>query len=71
MQKKKDPFAPPYEPELLVAEDTVKEDEQDRGESFVILVSGICLVGWRLFEMGWGDSRVAAWSRATLLWVVL
>lgn len=33
-----DPFAPPYVEELFVAEDTVKEDEQDAGEGFVVLV---------------------------------
>lgn len=35
----KDPFSPPYVPELFVAEDTVKEEEDDEeGEAFVILV---------------------------------
>lgn len=33
-----DPFAPPYIEELFVAEETVKEDEHDAGESFVVLV---------------------------------
>lgn len=33
-----DPFAPPYVEELFVAEETVKEDEDDSGEAFVVLV---------------------------------
>ena len=33
-----DPFAPPYIEELFVAEETVKEDENDAGETFVVLV---------------------------------
>lgn len=37
--KPKDPFAPPYVPSLYVAEDTIKEDEDDTGDSFVVLVS--------------------------------
>lgn len=35
---KKDPFEPPYVPSLLVAEDIVKEDEDDEGQAFVVLV---------------------------------
>lgn len=34
-----DPFAPPYQQDLYVAEDVVKEDEHDAGEGFVVLVS--------------------------------
>jgi hypothetical protein len=37
--KPQDPFAPPYQPDLFVAEDTVKEDEDDQGEVFAVLVS--------------------------------
>ena len=33
-----DPFAPPYIEELCVTEETVKEDEHDAGETFVVLV---------------------------------
>jgi ATP adenylyltransferase len=33
-----DPFAPPYIEELFVTEETVKEDEDDAGETFVVLV---------------------------------
>jgi ATP adenylyltransferase len=37
-EKPADPFAPPYIPDLFVAENTVKEDEDDAGEGFVVLV---------------------------------
>lgn len=36
--KPQDPFAPPYQPDLFVAEDVVKEDQDDQGECFVVLV---------------------------------
>lgn len=34
-----DVFAPPYQPLLYVAEDTIKEDDDDEGEQFVVLVT--------------------------------
>ena len=37
--KPRDVFAPPYQSLLYVAEDTVKEDADDEGEQFVVLVS--------------------------------
>ncbi|POY71973.1 hypothetical protein BMF94_4982 [Rhodotorula taiwanensis] len=39
-----DPFAPPYVEELFVAEETVKEDEDDSGEAFVVLLNKFCVV---------------------------
>ncbi|GAA5899545.1 uncharacterized protein JCM6883_005256 [Sporobolomyces salmoneus] len=42
-EKPKDPFAPPYQPDLFVAEDTVKEDEDDRGEEFAVLLNKFCV----------------------------
>ncbi|KWU45446.1 ATP adenylyltransferase [Rhodotorula sp. JG-1b] len=39
-----DPFAPPYIEELFVAEETVKEDENDAGETFVVLLNKFCVV---------------------------
>ncbi|GAA5870189.1 hypothetical protein JCM3774_002616 [Rhodotorula dairenensis] len=39
-----DPFAPPYIEELFVAEEIVKEDEDDAGESFVVLLNKFCVV---------------------------
>ncbi|GAA6012630.1 hypothetical protein JCM11491_005460 [Sporobolomyces phaffii] len=41
--KPRDPFAPPYQPDLFVAEDVVKEDEHDQGESFVVLLNKFCV----------------------------
>ncbi|GAA5857249.1 hypothetical protein JCM8547_009397 [Rhodosporidiobolus lusitaniae] len=38
-----DPFAPPYIPDLYVAEDTVKEDEEDAGDQFVVLLNKFCV----------------------------
>lgn len=39
-EEQKDPFSPPYVPDLYVAEDTVRDpdDQDDQGESFVVLV---------------------------------
>ncbi|GAA5991750.1 hypothetical protein JCM5350_000595 [Sporobolomyces pararoseus] len=42
-EKPADPFAPPYQPDLFVAEDTVKEDEDDRGEEFAVLLNKFCV----------------------------
>ncbi|GAA5980215.1 hypothetical protein JCM10908_001577 [Rhodotorula pacifica] len=39
-----DPFAPPYIEELFVTEETVKEDEDDSGEAFVVLLNKFCVV---------------------------
>ncbi|TKA54614.1 hypothetical protein B0A53_03021 [Rhodotorula sp. CCFEE 5036] len=39
-----DPFAPPYIEELFVTEETVKEDEDDAGETFVVLLNKFCVV---------------------------
>ena len=36
--KPADPFAPPYQQDLFVAEETVKEDDSDSGEGFAVLV---------------------------------
>lgn len=63
--QKKDPFAPPYEAELLVAEDTVKEDEQDGGESFVVLVSSLAC--WVTQERA-GAACCCFISEAVALW---
>ncbi|GAA5844616.1 hypothetical protein JCM3766R1_002683 [Sporobolomyces carnicolor] len=41
--KPQDPFAPPYQPDLFVAEDVVKEDQDDEGESFVVLLNKFCV----------------------------
>ncbi|KPV78423.1 uncharacterized protein RHOBADRAFT_40970 [Rhodotorula graminis WP1] len=38
-----DPFAPPYQQDLLVAEETVKEDDDDAGEGFVVLLNKFCV----------------------------
>ncbi|GJN91661.1 hypothetical protein Rhopal_004684-T1 [Rhodotorula paludigena] len=38
-----DPFAPPYQSGLFVAEDTVKEDEHDSGEGFAVLLNKFCV----------------------------
>ncbi|CDR39191.1 hypothetical protein NBRC10512_007975 [Rhodotorula toruloides] len=38
-----DPFAPPYQQDLYVAEDVVKEDEHDAGEGFVVLLNKFCV----------------------------
>ncbi|BGP21654.1 ATP adenylyltransferase [Rhodotorula toruloides] len=38
-----DPFAPPYQQDLYVAEDIVKEDEHDAGEGFVVLLNKFCV----------------------------
>ena len=38
-EKPTDPFAPPYQQDLFVAEDTVKEEGDDQGETFAVLVS--------------------------------
>lgn len=40
-EKPKDPFAPPYQQDLFVAEDTVQEEGDDQGETFAVLVSSI------------------------------
>jgi ATP adenylyltransferase len=37
-EKPADPFAPPYIPDLYVAEDNVKEEEGDAGDDFIVLV---------------------------------
>ncbi|GAA5832239.1 hypothetical protein JCM11251_004289 [Rhodosporidiobolus azoricus] len=42
-KKDLDPFAPPYQPDLFVVEDTVKEDAQDGGEAFVVLLNKFCV----------------------------
>ncbi|GAA5877143.1 hypothetical protein JCM16303_006181 [Sporobolomyces ruberrimus] len=42
-EKPQDPFAPPYQQDLFVAEDTVKEDEDDRGEGFAVLLNKFCV----------------------------
>ncbi|GAA6059060.1 hypothetical protein JCM10212_002031 [Sporobolomyces blumeae] len=38
-----DPFAPPYQQDLFVAEDTVKEDEDDNGDAFAVLLNKFCV----------------------------
>ncbi|GAA5921871.1 hypothetical protein JCM1841_000953 [Sporobolomyces salmonicolor] len=38
-----DPFEPPYQQDLFVAEDTVKEDGDEHGESFVVLLNKFCV----------------------------
>ncbi|KAK4705744.1 sulfate adenylyltransferase (ADP) / ATP adenylyltransferase, partial [Phenoliferia sp. Uapishka_3] len=38
-----DPFAPPYTPELFLAEDVVKESETDVGEEYVVLLNKYCV----------------------------
>ncbi|GAA6001801.1 hypothetical protein JCM10207_002327 [Rhodosporidiobolus poonsookiae] len=41
--KPADVFAPPYQPDLFVAEDVVQEDAQDAGEGFAILLNKFCV----------------------------
>lgn len=41
---RKNPFEPPYVPSLLVAEDLVKEDDEDEGQAFVVLVRSDCRI---------------------------
>ncbi|BGP36766.1 bifunctional AP-4-A phosphorylase/ADP sulfurylase [Rhodotorula kratochvilovae] len=38
-----DPFAPPYQQDLFVAEETVQEDDDDAGEGFVVLLNKFCV----------------------------
>ncbi|GAA5913945.1 hypothetical protein JCM8208_007007 [Rhodotorula glutinis] len=38
-----DPFAPPYQQDLFVAEEIVKEDDDDSGEGFVVLLNKFCV----------------------------
>ncbi|GAA5869674.1 hypothetical protein JCM1840_000554 [Sporobolomyces johnsonii] len=38
-----DPFEPPYQQDLFVAEDTVKEDGDEEGESFAVLLNKFCV----------------------------
>ncbi|GAA6032769.1 hypothetical protein JCM8097_000782 [Rhodosporidiobolus ruineniae] len=38
-----DPFAPPYQQDLFVVGDTVKEDAQDSGEELVVLLNKFCV----------------------------
>ncbi|GAA6047310.1 hypothetical protein JCM3770_001880 [Rhodotorula araucariae] len=38
-----DPFAPPYQQDLYVAEETVQEDDDDAGEGFVVLLNKFCV----------------------------
>ncbi|KAI5474523.1 hypothetical protein MNV49_003079, partial [Pseudohyphozyma bogoriensis] len=41
--KKPDPFAPPYNEDLYVAEDVFKEADDDEGEAFVVLLNKFCI----------------------------
>ncbi|GAA5984012.1 hypothetical protein JCM11641_005567, partial [Rhodosporidiobolus odoratus] len=42
-KKPSDPLAYPGQPDLLVAEDVVKEDAQDEGEAFLVLLNKFCI----------------------------
>ncbi|GAA5923118.1 uncharacterized protein JCM15063_003539 [Sporobolomyces koalae] len=38
-----DPFAPPYQDDLFVAEDTLREDDNNAGEAFAVLLNKFCV----------------------------